>query len=62
MGLTAGGPGDATELVSVKLYRLAFLGQWNTGKASALAYIVLVIVIGVSNIYIKYVNQMAEEG
>jgi multiple sugar transport system permease protein len=60
MGLTGGGPGDATELVAVNLYRLAFLGQWNTGKASALAYIVLVIIIGVSNIYIKYLNKIKE--
>ncbi|GIV95710.1 MAG: ABC transporter permease [Herpetosiphonaceae bacterium] len=60
MGLTGGGPGDATELVAVNLYRLAFLGQWNTGKASALAYIVLVIIIAVSNIYIKYLNRIKE--
>ncbi len=59
-GLTAGGPGDATELITVNLYRLAFLGNWNTGKASALAYIVLVIVIGISNIYIRYLNKMKE--
>jgi len=60
MGLTGGGPGDATELVAVNLYRMAFLGQWNTGRASALAYIVLVIIIGVSNIYIKYLNRIRE--
>ncbi len=60
MGLTGGGPGDATEMVSVHLYRLAFLGQFNTGKASALAYIVLIIIIGVSNIYIKYLNKIKE--
>jgi multiple sugar transport system permease protein len=60
MGLTAGGPGDSTELVAVSLYRLAFLGNWNTGKACALAYIVLVIIIGVSNIYIKYLDKIKE--
>jgi multiple sugar transport system permease protein len=60
MGLTAGGPGDATELVSVKLYRMAFLGSWDTGKASALAYIVLVIIVGISNIYIRYLNRVKE--
>lgn len=58
MGLTGGGPGDATEMVAVQLYRIAFLGQFNTGKASALAYIVLIIIIGVSNIYIKYLNKV----
>jgi multiple sugar transport system permease protein len=60
MGLTGGGPGDATELVAVDLYRLAFLGQFNTGKSSALAYIVLVIIIGVSNIYVRYLNKIKE--
>lgn len=60
MGLTGGGPGDATELVSVDLYRLAFLGQFNTSKSSALAYIVLVIIIGVSNIYVRYLNKIKE--
>src|SRR5215211_4136263 len=58
MGLTGGGPGDTTELVSVDLYRLAFQGQYNTGKSSALAYIVLVIITGVSNIYVRYLNRL----
>lgn len=60
MGLTGGGPGDTTELVAVDLYRLAFLGQFNTGKSSALAYIVLVIITGVSNIYVRYLNKIKE--
>ena len=60
MGLTQGGPGDSTELVSVNLYRTAFLGRWDTGKASAFAYIVLVIIVGVSNIYVKYLNKLKE--
>lgn len=59
MGLTGGGPGDSTELVAVNLYRLAF-PQWQTGYASALAYIILVIIIGVSNVYVKYLNQIKE--
>jgi multiple sugar transport system permease protein len=57
MGLTGGGPGDSTELVAVNLYRIAF-PNWQTGKASALAYIVLVIITGVSNVYVKYLNQI----
>ena len=60
MGLTGGGPGDTTELVAVDLYRIAFLGQFNTGKSSALAYIVLVIITGVSNIYVRYLNKLKE--
>jgi multiple sugar transport system permease protein len=61
MGLTGGGPGDATELVAVNLYRIAFLGQFNTGKASAFAYIVLIIIIAVSNLYIRYLNRIRGE-
>jgi multiple sugar transport system permease protein len=60
MGLTGGGPGDATELVAVNLYRMAFSGQWNTGKSCALAYIILVIIIGISNVYIRYLNKIKE--
>lgn len=59
-GLTSGGPGNATELVAITLFRLAFEGQFNTGKSSALAYIVLVIITGVSSVYVKYLNQIKE--
>jgi multiple sugar transport system permease protein len=58
MGLTGGGPGDQTEVVSVNLYRQAFQGQWQTGRASALAYMVLIIIIAVSNLYIRNLNRM----
>jgi multiple sugar transport system permease protein len=61
MGMTGGGPGDQTELIAVNLYRQAFLGQWNTGRSSALAYIILIIIIAVSSLYIKYLNQMKGE-
>jgi multiple sugar transport system permease protein len=57
MGLTGGGPGEATNMVAVSLYRTAF-SEWQTGRASALAYIVLVLITGVSNIYVKYLNQI----
>ncbi len=56
MGLTGGGPGDETETVAVRLYREAIL-QSETGPSSALAYIVLVIVIAVSNLYIRALNR-----
>ncbi|MDX1995573.1 MAG: sugar ABC transporter permease [bacterium] len=60
MGLTGGGPGDATETVSVQLYQLAFQGQFNTGLSSALAYIVLVVIIAISNLYIRALNRVRE--
>ena len=55
--LTAGGPGTATETASLYLYHLAFQ-KWDTGLSCALAYILLVVVIGLSNIYIRYLNAM----
>lgn len=58
MGLTGGGPGDQTEVIAVNLYRQAFQGQWQTGRASALAYMVLIIIIAVSNLYIRNLNKM----
>ncbi len=61
MGLTGGGPGKSTETVSIALYRLAFSGQFNTGQASALAYIVLIIIICISNVYIRYLNKLRGE-
>ena len=60
MGMTGGGPGDATELVAVNLYRMAFQGQWRTGQASALAYIVLIVIIAISNVYIRNLNKIRE--
>jgi multiple sugar transport system permease protein len=62
MGLTGGGPGDQTELIAVHLYREAFAGQFRTGHASALAYIILIIIIAVSNLYIRYLNKAKGEG
>lgn len=57
--MTGGGPGTATELIAIKLYNMAF-PQWQTGKSCALAYIVLIVIIGISNIYIKYLNKAKE--
>ena len=60
MGLTGGGPGDVTETVSIRLYKLAFQGQYDTGTSSALAYIILIIIIAISNIYIRQLNKARE--
>jgi multiple sugar transport system permease protein len=59
MGMTGGGPGDQTEVIAVNLYRLAFT-QWDTGVSSALAYIILIVIIAISNLYIRYLNQMRD--
>ena len=55
-----GGPGTATETVSMNLYKLAFR-NYNTGKACAMAYILLIIIVALSNIYVKYLNKVKAE-
>lgn len=60
MGMTGGGPGGQTEVVAVTIYQQAFLGQFQTGRASAFAYMVLIIVIAISNIYIRNLNKIKE--
>jgi multiple sugar transport system permease protein len=47
------------ELISSRLYKMAF-AQWQTGPASALAYIVLIMVLCITNIYVKYLNKAKE--
>lgn len=68
MGLTGGGPSllqgtqavNVTETVSVKLFRLAMPPQAQTGLSSAMAYVVLVIIIAISNLYIRALNKVRE--
>jgi multiple sugar transport system permease protein len=48
-----------TELLSIKLYKFAFQ-EWQTGKSCALAYIVLIMVLAITNIYVKYLNKAKE--
>ena len=48
-----------TELISIRLYKMAFQ-EWQTGKSCALAYIVLIMVRTITNIYVKYLNKAKE--
>ena len=50
--ITAGGPGNATETLNILLYRTAFQNL-NFGRAAALALVMLVIVIVVSQPIVK---------
>jgi len=58
--ITDGGPGGMTETIAVYLYRTAFQ-FFKTSQSSALAYIVLFIVIVLTNLYLYAVNRRAEE-
>jgi multiple sugar transport system permease protein len=57
--LTSGGPGSATELVSIYLKREAF-EKWLTGFSAALGVIMFVTVFGVANIYVKVLNRVKQ--
>lgn len=41
-----------TEVISIRLYKMAFQ-EWQTGRSCALAYIVLIMVLAITNIYVK---------
>jgi len=58
--ITEGGPGSSTETIAVFLYRNAFQ-FFQTSRSAALAYIVLFIVIVLTNLYLYAVNRRAEE-
>jgi multiple sugar transport system permease protein len=49
----------SAELISSRLYKMAFQ-QWQTGPSSALAYIILIMVLCITNIYVKYLNKAKE--
>jgi multiple sugar transport system permease protein len=45
-----------TELISIRLYKMAFQ-EWQTGLSSAMAYIVLIMVVVITTIYGKDLNK-----
>jgi multiple sugar transport system permease protein len=51
--MTQGGPGNATDLISVYVQRVGFR-QVDQGVASAQAIVLLIITIILSRIYIRY--------
>ncbi|WP_419694759.1 carbohydrate ABC transporter permease [Mesorhizobium muleiense] len=48
-----------TEVISIRLYKMAFQ-EWQTGRSCALAYVVLIMVLAITNIYVKYLNKVKE--
>jgi multiple sugar transport system permease protein len=48
-----------TETISIRLYKMAFQ-EWQTGRSCALAYMVLLVVVAITNIYVKYLNKVKE--
>jgi len=58
--LTRGGPGSATELLGLRLYRLGF-DSFDMGSASALAIVALLAAIGFTSLYLYVLNLKAEK-
>jgi len=55
--LTGGGPGYSTQILPYYIYKLAFQ-YWHTGESCAIAYIFLIIIIALSNIYVNYLYRL----
>jgi multiple sugar transport system permease protein len=55
MGITGRGA-MAPPLLSMHLYNVSFV-TWNTSYGSSIGYIMLILVIGITNIFIKYLNK-----
>mgnify|MGYP001248592161 CR=1 FL=1 len=51
--LTNGGPGVSTELLSLRVYRIAFK-YWETGYASAVSWLFLILVMVVTSQFINF--------
>jgi multiple sugar transport system permease protein len=58
--ITQGGPGSATETIGVYIYRVAFQ-NFRTSQSTALAYIVLFVVIVLTSLYLYAVNRRNRE-
>ncbi len=58
--ITAGGPGTSTETIAVYVYRMAFQ-FFKTSQSSALSYILLFVVIVLTNLYLYFVNKREQE-
>lgn len=58
--ITEGGPGTATESVAVNVYRIAFQ-NFRTSQSAAYGYIILFMVIVLTNLYLYSVNRRTQE-
>lgn len=58
--LTFGGPGDSTEILSLHIYKTAFVGQ-RLGTAAAISVLLLVVVAALSWLALKLSNPLKED-
>jgi multiple sugar transport system permease protein len=59
--LTFGGPGDSTEILSLHIYKTAFIGQ-QLGSAAAISVLLLVVVMGLSWFALRLSNPLKDQG
>ena len=57
--LTFGGPGDSTEVLSMHIYKTAFIGQ-KLGAASAISVLLLVVVMFLTWLALRMSNPLAD--
>lgn len=58
--LTFGGPGDSTEILSLHIYKAAFVSQ-NLGSAAAISVLLLVVVALLSCVALRFSNPLKQE-
>ena len=58
--LTFGGPGDSTEILSLHIYKTAFIGQ-KLGSAAAISVLLLVVVGALSIFALRLSNPLKSE-
>jgi multiple sugar transport system permease protein len=58
--LTFGGPGDSTEILSLHIYKTAFVGQ-RLGTAAAISVLLLVVVAALSWLALRLSNPLKDD-
>jgi multiple sugar transport system permease protein len=58
--LTFGGPGDSTEILSLHIYKTAFVSQ-RLGSAAAISVLLLIVVAGLSWAALSLSNPLKDE-
>jgi len=58
LAMTAGGPGSETETAAYSLSKIAF-GYFHTGEASAFAIILLIVIFGLSMVFVRYLTRLS---
>jgi multiple sugar transport system permease protein len=58
LAMTGGGPASETQTAAFALGKIAF-GYFHTGEASALAIILLIVIMGLSMIFVRYLTRLS---